>query len=836
MDMTFVELFAKACGHHPYPFQTRFAESEFLPHLMCVPSGFGKTATVILGWLYRRRVATQEVRQSTPRRLVYCLPTQAIIEQPFDYCQRWLERIGIRDVGLHLIRPGDEPGLWEAHPERDAIIIGTHDMLLSRALNRGHTVSCYQWPVHFSLLNNDALWVIDETHLMGPGLATSAQLAGLRSKLGTVGRCHTVWMSAILDENAARTVDNFMDVAASQVHVLDAADCATESVQKLLNAAKPLAQSPLSLSRESAGTYTRDLACQIVRAHLPGTITLAVVNRVERAQKLYEAVNAEQRKKRSEAQLFLFHSRFRPRDWRYTQSRALDETSLPIAGRILIATQAIEAAVDISATTLFTELAPWPSLVQRFGRCNRRGLCDQGENFPAQIYWIDVSTEENKAEDVARPYERGPLVAARVRLLKTSDVGPGSLVCIDHREESTVYPVLRRKDLLELFDTTSELSGNNLDISRYIHEPDDAEAYVYWRSWDLKRQRNAPPVPKDEDGTIVFPAAFRDELCPVSVASLRGENGFVKKAKNLVWTWSPLDGRWVNVGPADVRPGIVLLIHTSAGGYGSEFGWTGECESVLQAGEVAIDVEMTPRANEQLSDDDLGSDPVTLRHHLKDVAEQATRLSRIPSLEAERIPWSAIIRAAWWHDIGKAHPTFQRAIHRDRRASESLDPMQTWATSGTSRQLVYSTPEDRERAGFRHELVSVLAWLNRHDRSPEADLIAYLIAVHHGKVRSSLRRMPNESSDTRDSNRMSTRGVCQGDSIPEVLIGNGDVSPAFQVSLDLMELGDKNGKSGWVSRCLKLLLAEDVGPFRLALYETFLRVADWRGNGIGGCP
>ena len=36
------------------------------------------------------------------------------------------------------------------------ILIGTQDMLLSRALMRGYGMSRYQWPVHFALLHNDA--------------------------------------------------------------------------------------------------------------------------------------------------------------------------------------------------------------------------------------------------------------------------------------------------------------------------------------------------------------------------------------------------------------------------------------------------------------------------------------------------------------------------------------------------------------------------------------------------------------------------------------------------------------------------------------------------------
>src|SRR5690606_11380774 len=88
---------------------------------------------------------------------------------------------------------------WDIHPEADTILIGTQDMLLSRALNRGYGMARARWPMHFGLLNNDALWVMDETQLMGVGVRTSAQLEGLRHKLGTALGCSTWWASATID-------------------------------------------------------------------------------------------------------------------------------------------------------------------------------------------------------------------------------------------------------------------------------------------------------------------------------------------------------------------------------------------------------------------------------------------------------------------------------------------------------------------------------------------------------------------------------------------------------------------------------------------------------------
>ncbi|MDB5345975.1 MAG: cas3 [Schlesneria sp.] len=176
--MTFVKFFSRATvspaepeGRSPYPYQRVFAECDFVPELLNVPTGVGKTATAILGWLYRRHEAASQVKDSTPRRLVYCLPMRTLVEQTFDCAKDWLGKLGLADkVGVHVLMGGADGSDWDEYPERDAILIGTQDMLLSRALNRGYGMSRYRWPMHFGLLNNDCLWVMDETQLMGVGL------------------------------------------------------------------------------------------------------------------------------------------------------------------------------------------------------------------------------------------------------------------------------------------------------------------------------------------------------------------------------------------------------------------------------------------------------------------------------------------------------------------------------------------------------------------------------------------------------------------------------------------------------------------------------------------
>ena len=79
----FNEWFTAATGRVPYAFQRRFAEhGPVPPPLVNLPTGAGKTAMAVLGWLWRRRIIPDPAtRSATPRRLVYCLPMRVLVEQ-----------------------------------------------------------------------------------------------------------------------------------------------------------------------------------------------------------------------------------------------------------------------------------------------------------------------------------------------------------------------------------------------------------------------------------------------------------------------------------------------------------------------------------------------------------------------------------------------------------------------------------------------------------------------------------------------------------------------------------------------------------------------------------
>lgn len=762
---TYEELFQAATSSRPFPYQVAFATAPSLPSLVRAPTGAGKTATAVLGWLWRRRFQPdQAARLATPRRLVFCLPMRTLVEQTAQVAGGWLMRLGIsNDVGLHVLMGGAVDEAWEAHPERDTILVGTQDQLLSRALNRGYGMSRYRWPVHFALLNNDALWILDEVQLMGPGLSTSAQLDAFRAALGTQRPCASVWMSATLSSRRLRTVD--LGSRALPALELSPADLDHPVLARRHHARKVLSATQAAYDDVGA------LAGEILAAHGEG-LTLAVVNRVARARELYQAV----RRGAGDVPVRLIHSRFRPDERARIQAEALAEGW----SGILIATQAIEAGVDLSARVLFTELASWSSLVQRFGRCNRRGEYDE-----AVVRWIDVPDAD------AAPYEPADLDRARGRLGGLAECGPAALATIAEDEQEPALPVIRRRDLLQLFDTEPDLVGHDLDISRFVRESTQRDVQVAWRVFDDE--------PSADD-----PEPHRRELCTVPVHELAK---LLKSQRG--WRWSGVAGRWESV--RDPVPGMIVLLPVTAGGYDAELGWTGISRHVPSAVSAPSSL---PDADDREALSFACSTFVTLADHAQDVFEEASALRDALAVDA---PWPEILRAARWHDLGKAHPVFQEMIVSGLSDDDPRRSGSVWAKSD-------GRPGSRsKRPGFRHELVSALVLL----REGGTDLEAYLVAAHHGKVRTTIRSRPGEHEPVPPLGPRFALGVWEHDLVPGVDLRDDESQPA-ELDLEIMELGRGAAGASWTERTARLLAAH--GPFQLAFWEALVRVADWRGT------
>ena len=802
--MDYAGFFTSATGHEPYPYQTKVAERNELPVLLKIPTGAGKTETAILGWLYRYFHHPEAVvRSATPRRLVYCLPMRTLVEQTAKRVGDWLEMLGMSNEVDVVILMGGEPRVrWYLNPEKPCIIIGTQDMLLSRALNRGYGSTPFMWPIEYGLLNNDCLWVMDEVQLMANGLPTSTQLAGLRRKLSTFGPGHSLWMSATVKPGWLETIDHGAP-AAAQVLELGSGDLETATLAKRHNARKIVSE----VSIENDNNYARRVADLIAKKHGRGTLTLAIVNTVERSQKIYEALN-NPKWVSLEAETLLIHSRFRSQERDEKRDVLPQDVDKSGPGRVVVATQAIEAGVDISARTLLTELAPWPSLVQRFGRCNRKGEYPQSD-----ILWADVG---ERSQDTA-PYAPDDVEAARqfMRSLEGRSAGPADIEALgDVMQEAEHLTVIRRRDVVGLFDTTPDLSGSYLDVSQYVRGMDERDVSVFWRELPAEGPDKSEPKPTHSETVSVpcYGKSFRD---------------YLKGDKRRAWRWDYLDGQWLPVRAGDIHPGMILMLDAAQGGYSPDTGWDPSNRGA---------VEVIRDGDDQGPEEDQSSDPlsagrksVTLPDHTRHVvAEVDMILTELSGLFSDAgIP--EIVRvAARYHDAGKAHPAFQEMLRDGEGVSSEGILMAKSAGNGRM---------DSARRHFRHELGSALVILAHADElgERECDLAAYLAASHHGKVRLGIRSFPGRWRDrgytdsNADPDYLLGYKVSQPEVLPVVDLGEGLRTGETVLDLSIARIGlDECGRRSWLERSLGLL--EWLGPYRLAYLEAIMRAADMRAS------
>lgn len=814
--MTVASVFDIATGETPYPWQSGLAERNEPAVGITAPTGAGKTEAVVFDWLWRRRLSGDPAqRAATPRRLLLTLPMRVLVEQTHRRVLGMVERLAeaaLLDpedpVRVSVLMGGALDKGWSNHPAADQIIVATIDQALSRALNRGYGRSRGLWPIDFGLVNTDTRWVIDEVQLLDAALATSSQLAGLRAN-GHRQSASTCWMSATLDPGWLETIDHEAPNP-DLVHGLTAQD-RDGPLRNRLDAPKRLVRmeiDPEQTEQVEAIVLDAHARARPSRTGGPGWLTIAMVNTVARAQ----ALHARLARLQHEFDLVLLHSRFRPADRRRLTER-LDDP-VPPGGRVLVTTQVIEAGVDLDAAALVTELAPWASMVQRAGRLNRAGGRGRqvGDADDPRLVWLDPPGDLDAR--TARPYEEAQLERCR-SVLRENEASSFSPSAVDATVASqpagsllTPPPrglLLRRPDLLALFDTDPTLDGDDDDVGRFIRLGEDLDLTVAWRA---NLPAGGPTSKRD------MPA--HEEQCAVPI----------RDSKALLalepWRWSYTERRWSRMeAAARLLPGDQLLVDARRGGYSTTTGWTPGLRGAVDP--IAPSVDATLEADSD-SDDSLSEGAwVTIADHTDAVVgaleADLLRLDLSPE-EAE-----ALRLAARWHDAGKAHKTFQERLGVD--VPDLVQPpwRDLWAKA---------PPGDGKRPTrvFRHEVASALLLADAHELDePRVQLAVYLIGAHHGKLRLTPRLEPlGERSDKR-----TCMGVADGDAIPQsseraIDLGGGVQVSEAVVDLSLFDLGAVD-RPTWTEMALDLL--DRHGAFRLGYLEALLRAADHRVSATG---
>jgi len=755
-DKFFAELTAHPAGPHAWQRELA-AQDECTNRLVRIPTGFGKTLGVFAAWAWNRVALGNP---DWPRRLVWCLPMRVLVEQTESEVQKALQRLGMlqdphspeKGVGVHVLMGGADAGRWHLYPEADAVLIGTQDMLLSRAMNRGYACPRARWPMEFGLLNQDALWVMDEVQLMDVGLATSGQLQVFRYQDERANKslrpCATWWMSATLQREWLSKSPDIKPLTDELPQSRIAADARRgplwEGVSK-------------HLETISCGSVT-ELAEEVAQRHEQQGFgregpTLVVLNTVKRAVEAWEKLKENRTIKENSVDVRLVHSRFRPAERKSWGNEFLNrDACAPGTNRIIVATQVIEAGVDISARLLVTELAPWTSLVQRFGRCARWVRSTEAAATVGEVVVVNFkhdSDEKDEKDEKAKaaPYAPEELEAAGRECNKLEDVASLHLERFEDAHPELLpglYPyeprhLLLRHELDELFDTSPDLSGADINISRFIRSGAERDVQVFWAD-----------VGKEKPPSTMKPT--RDELCSVPFLDAeqwlcgRGKSQKLKSGTRA-WVWDWLDRSWRDAKRQDIYPGQTLMIDAKVGGYSPDKGWDPTLKRTVETLHQEVEQEYEERPCWQWKDGGVQAGARRVRklppEEHADAAEDDESLSilegvwqtiAIHGLEtgklASRIaqavaPDSASLLhlAGRWHDLGKAHPAFQTSIQaadRPERDDMAKAPDAAWPCSPSH---MYRIDDKDRRCGFRHELASVLGLfgvLRRHEPNHQA--------------------------------------------------------------------------------------------------------------------
>ncbi|RAQ94362.1 CRISPR-associated helicase Cas3' [Thermogemmatispora tikiterensis] len=385
-----------------YPYQERVLQvlAQGRNVILVIPTGGGKTLAALLPFL--QSCAFND--GTLPGKALYVSPMRVLATQFIRTCRQLLEeelnpllieplRQRYAQFGRSLLslQTGESPD----DPQFESLIIAcTIDQLLASALGVPYSVDGARANINVGLLASTYL-ILDEPHLYPLNRQGQSCFGALTTTIELLRQLKDltrfIFMSATLSRPLVEQLAQMIDA-----EVIEASDEELTALAKGRQRVFRRVAEPLS-------------AEQVLARHQ--RCSLAVCNRVERAQELYLQLDELIQERGLNIRLQLLHSRFSDEDRRRQGEElqrllgpaAWDEESGRYQGEnvIVVATQVVEVGLDISVETLHSELSPANSLIQRAGRCARFPR-QQGQVF---VYSLPV---DDQGQSQTLPYEPEP--------------------------------------------------------------------------------------------------------------------------------------------------------------------------------------------------------------------------------------------------------------------------------------------------------------------------------------------------------------------------------------------------------------------------------------------
>jgi len=390
--MTFDIMFKQLTGHDPFPWQMELYTNWFsmgkFPTTCNLPTGLGKT-NVIAVWLIALANGAK-----MPRRLVYVVNRRTVVDQATREAEKLRENLRKADLvsplqklcGLYHETPlaistlrGQfaDNGEWCADPTRPAVIIGTVDMIGSRLLFSGYGLGYKRKPFHAGLIGQDTLLAHDEAHLEPAfqGLLSAIQQEQQRSR--ELGSFHVLELSATtrgqetpfsLTPKEKSPPDQLPAKTTEPIHIVwQRIKARKECCFHALEDSKKLAIEMGNFALEQYRNSQNAVMVYVRKVEDAEKIIALLRKAKQQVQQLTGTLRGWERDSMVKDPIFI----------RFLSPSNRPKDVVPAKGIVyLICTSAGEVGVDISADHLISDLTPFDSMAQRFGRVNRLGEGD----------------------------------------------------------------------------------------------------------------------------------------------------------------------------------------------------------------------------------------------------------------------------------------------------------------------------------------------------------------------------------------------------------------------------------------------------------------------------
>lgn len=402
-------------GHAPFPWQMRLlrevAQDARWPEVLDLPTGAGKTAAIDIALFHLALEAQDPSTRRAPVRIAFVVDRRLIVDDAFERAQRLAKALARGSGGicgrvaeaLQTLAGVDAPPLiaralrggipreddWARTPAQPTILCSTVDQVGSRLLFRGYGIRDTMKPLHAGLVGADCLILLDEAHLAEPFRQTLRWVARYRGPKWRQVEESSPWGVALLTATPGSSDEGVTPFRLAEDDlghaVLARRIRASKRARLLLSSGSNSSEPSIGEERAEeieAANRVSTIVAEVGRALQHFTTGAGsvkhpaigvVVNRVTRARQVFERVR--EGFENCDAALIIGPTRA-------VQREELTRTLSPIrtgAARdlerplILVATQCLEAGVDIDLDGLITELAALDALRQRFGRLNRDG-------------------------------------------------------------------------------------------------------------------------------------------------------------------------------------------------------------------------------------------------------------------------------------------------------------------------------------------------------------------------------------------------------------------------------------------------------------------------------